>query len=117
MRLRDYARFGQFVLDDGVANGQRVVPAGWFAAAGSRQASIGRPGFGYGYQWWTQDSGAFAAQGIFGQGIFIDPSRQLVIAGVGNWPVATGATYGAQRQAFYQAVQASIDREVEAAAP
>lgn len=107
LRLRDYARFGQFVLD----GGRDVVPDGWFARAGTRQAEIGRPGFGYGYQWWTVDDGSFAAQGIFGQGIFIDPARQLVIASVGNWPSATDRTRGAQRQAFYRAVQAAVDAE------
>lgn len=112
MRLRDYARFGQFVLNDGVAaNGQRIVPEGWFATAGTKQAEIGRPGFGYGYQWWTYDDGSFAAQGIFGQGIFIDPARKLVIVGVGNWPTATDQRRGMARLAFYRSVQAQIDAE------
>jgi CubicO group peptidase (beta-lactamase class C family) len=112
MRLRDYARFGQFVLNDGVtANGQRIVPEGWFAAAGTKQAEIGRPGFGYGYQWWTYDDGTFAAQGIFGQGIFIDPARKLVIVGVGNWPTATDQRRAMLRIGFYRAVQAHVDAE------
>lgn len=112
MRLRDYARFGQFVLNDGVAaNGQRIVPEGWFAAAGTKQAEIGRPGFGYGYQWWTYDDGSFAAQGIFGQGIFIDPARKLVIVGVGNWPTATDQRRAMSRLLFYRSVQARIDAE------
>lgn len=115
MRLRDYARFGQFVLGGGVAGGRQVVPEGWFAAAGTKQAEIGRPGAGYGYQWWTYDDGSFAAQGIFGQGIFIDPARRLVIAGVGNWPTATDPQLGGERLAFYRAVQALIDREAAAA--
>lgn len=109
MTLRDYARFGQFVLDDGVAGGQRVVPDGWFDAAGHKQADIGRPGFGYGYQWWTMDDGAFAAQGIFGQGIFIDRARGLVIAGVGNYEHATDPVMARHRQAFYMAVRAAVD--------
>lgn len=111
MRLRDYGRFGLFVLGGGRASGQQVVPDGWYAAAGTKQAEIGRPGFGYGYQWWTYDDGSFAAQGIFGQGIFIDPARNLVIAGVGNWPTATDRERGAERLAFYRSVQQSIDRE------
>lgn len=115
MRLRDYARFGQFVLGGGVAGGRQVVPEGWFAAAGTKQAEIGRPGAGYGYQWWTYDDGSFAAQGIFGQGIFIDPARRLVIAGVGNWPTATDPQLGGERLAFYRAVQQLIDREAAAA--
>jgi CubicO group peptidase (beta-lactamase class C family) len=105
MRLRDYARFGEFVRSGGAG----VVPDGWFEQAGRRQTGIGRPGFGYGYQWWTSDDGSFAAQGIFGQGIFIDPARRIVIAGVGNWPTATDRTLATQRQAFYEAVQRVVD--------
>ncbi|SFM08403.1 CubicO group peptidase, beta-lactamase class C family [Variovorax sp. OV329] len=82
---RDFARFGQFILDGAKANGQPVVPDGWLAQATTRQADIGYPGRGYGYQWWTYDDGSFSARGIFGQGIFIDPRRKLVIASNANW--------------------------------
>ncbi|NCP12134.1 MAG: serine hydrolase [Sphingomonadales bacterium] len=110
-RLRDYARFGLFVAEGGLAGGKRVVPEGWFAKAGTKQAEIGAPGRGYGYQWWTYDDGSFAAQGIFGQGIFIDPARKLVIASNGNWPVASDARLREHRDAFYRAVRSAIDRE------
>ncbi|MGP1283308.1 MAG: serine hydrolase domain-containing protein [Parasphingopyxis sp.] len=109
--VRDYARFGLFVLADGMIGEERVVPEGWFADATTRQADIGTPGRGYGYQWWTFDDGSFAAQGIFGQGIFIDPARNLVIASNGNWPVASDAGYRERRNAFYRAVQAAVDGE------
>ncbi|MEQ1641763.1 MAG: serine hydrolase domain-containing protein, partial [Novosphingobium sp.] len=78
---RDFARFGLFVLE----GGKGVVPADWFAQATVKQKDIGDPGHGYGFQWWTYDDGSFAAQGIFGQGIFIDPKRNLVIASNANW--------------------------------
>jgi CubicO group peptidase (beta-lactamase class C family) len=107
LRLRDYARFGQFALE----GARGVVPDGWFDRAGRSQTGIGRPGFGYGYQWWTVDDGSYAAQGIFGQGIFIDPARQLVIASVGNWPSATDRERAGARQLFYRTVQAAIDAE------
>lgn len=105
-RLRDYARFGQFVME----GGKGVVPDDWFAQATTKQADIGQRGRGYGFQWWTNDDGSYAAQGIFGQGIFIDPKRRLVIATNGNWPKATDPeTVGAERERFYDAVQAAID--------
>ncbi len=110
--LQDYARFGQFILDGGIAGGQRVVPDGWLDAATIKQADIAKPGRGYGYQWWTNDDGSFAAQGIFGQGIFIDPKRRLVIATNGNWAAATDeAGVGIDRERFYKAVQAALDQE------
>ena len=107
---RDMARFGQFILDGAQIDGASIVPEGWIASATTKQAGIGAPGRGYGYQWWTYDDGSYAAQGIFGQGIFIDPARDLVIASNSNWPEATGDDVGAQRQEFYKSVQAAVDR-------
>jgi CubicO group peptidase (beta-lactamase class C family) len=106
---RDFARMGLFVLANGVAGGQQIVPAEWFAAATHKQKDIGEPGKGYGYQWWTYDDGTVAAQGIFGQGIFIDPKRHLVIASNADWTRATEGPEGNAREAFYRRVQALID--------
>ena len=109
---RDYARFGQFILEGAQVGGEPVVADGWLQQATRKQADIGVPGRGYGYQWWTYGNGSFAARGIFGQGIFIDPQRQLVIVSNGNW--AGGARDAAamvERDAFYQAVQKAIDAE------
>lgn len=107
---RDYARFGLFVLGGGKGpDGKSIVPDDWFAQATTKQKDIGEPGHGYGYQWWTYDDGAVAAQGIFGQGIFIDPKRKLVIASNANWTRATEGPEPAAREAFYKQVQALVD--------
>lgn len=109
---RDYARMGQFILNGATVNGQSIVPDDWLAQATTKQTDIGTPGRGYGYQWWTYDDGSFTARGIFGQGIFIDPKRKLVIVSNANWgggardKVATEA-----RSAFYREVQKAIDDE------
>ena len=111
---RDYARFGLFMLGGGIAGGKQVLPEGWITEATHKQVDIGVPGRGYGYQWWTLDDGAYMAQGILGQSIFIDPNRQLVIAANSNWPQATdrqGGTQGKDRLAFYRQVQQAIDAE------
>ncbi|MEH6610647.1 MAG: serine hydrolase [Halioglobus sp.] len=109
---RDFGRFGLFILGGAMVDGKAVLPEDWIAQATNKQADIEVPGKGYGYQWWTYDDGSFAAQGIFGQGIFIDPKRKLVIASNSNWPKATDrATVGAQRDAFYKAVQTAVDAE------
>ena len=105
---RDYARVGLFILD----GARGVVPDGWLAEATTTRTGIGQPGRGYGYQWWTYDDGSYAARGIFGQGIFIDPKRKLVIVSNANW--AGGArdrTATASREAFYRAVQKAVDDE------
>ena len=109
---RDYARFGMFILGGGLVNGKVILPDGWIASATTKQADIGTPGKGYGFQWWTYDDGSYAAQGIFGQGIFIDPKRKLVIASNSNWPRATDPAGQDGREAFYKAVQKALDHEL-----
>ncbi len=114
---RDYARFGQFILEGARINGQSILPDGWLQQAGTRQADIGQPGRGYGYQWWTYDDGSFAARGIFGQGIFIDPRRELVIVSNANWAGGARDPQGTEaREAFYRAVQQAVDAEAPQAA-
>jgi CubicO group peptidase (beta-lactamase class C family) len=108
---RDFARFGLFILSGGQVEGKSLLPDGWIATATTKQTDIGAPGRGYGYQWWTNDDGSFAAQGIFGQGIFIDPKRRLVIASNSNWPSATDEASAQARAEFYKSVQAAIDGE------
>ncbi|MBN8509071.1 MAG: serine hydrolase [Burkholderiales bacterium] len=109
---RDFARFGLFILDGAVAGGRSVLPEGWLEQATTRRADIGRPGRGYGYQWWTYDDGSFAARGIFGQGIFIDPARKLVVASNANrGGGATDPVAEQAREAFYKAVQQAVDDE------
>lgn len=113
---RDYARMGLFILNGAMVKGTRIVPDDWWAEATTKRADIGQEGRGYGYQWWTYDDGSYAARGIFGQGIFIDPKRKLVIVSNANW--AGGArdkVASPAREAFYREVQEAID--AEAAAP
>ena len=109
---RDFARFGQFVLGGAKVGGQSVVAPEWLAEATTKRTDIGKPGRGYGFQWWTYDDGSFAARGIFGQGIFIDPKRRLVVAINADWAGgARDATADTAREAFYQAVRKAIDDE------
>lgn len=109
--LRDFARFGLFILEDGVIDGVATLPANWLSQATQKQTDIGKPGQGYGFQWWTFDDGSFTARGIFGQTLFIDPQRELVIAFNGNWPNASEAKLNAQRFDFIDEIRASIDEE------
>ena len=103
--LRDFGRFGLWVLE----GGGDTVPSGWFAEATRAHVKAGSAAYGYG--WWPQPDGSFAALGIFGQSILIDPQRKLVIVTLGDWPEATGATHTAARAAFWAKVKAAIDGE------
>ena len=108
----DYARFGLFILGGARTGGKSIVPEGWLADATSERTGIDRPGRGYGYQWWTYTDGTFAARGIFGQGIFIDPKRRIVIVSNADWGAgATDRVASEAREGFYRAVQKAIDDE------
>lgn len=85
MTLADFARLGQFALEDGVANGKRILPEGWIAQSTRRQIDNGRPApAGYGYFWWIGPE-AYEASGIYGQSIRVYPKDRLVIAVNSAW--------------------------------
>jgi CubicO group peptidase (beta-lactamase class C family) len=97
--LRDYARFGLLMLNDGVApGGERVLPVGWMREATAPSApnfhkDIGaRPRLdtsaftGYGYLWWVHHPGSFMALGAYGQWIHVEPADKLVFVMVGAMP-------------------------------
>jgi CubicO group peptidase (beta-lactamase class C family) len=103
--LRDFGRLGLWVMD----GGGESLPKGWFAEATRPQVQAG--GAAYGYGWWPQPDGSFAALGIFGQSILIDPPRKLVIVSVGDWAEATGPAHTKARAAFWSKVKAAVDAE------
>ena len=108
--LRDYGRVGQFLLDGGRARGKQVLPPWWIEEATSKQANIGEPNFGYGYQWWTESNGSYDAIGIFGQMIHVDPKHRLVIVTLSNWPKPTDDALSAKRRALVKRItEASAD--------
>lgn len=75
--LRDYVRLGLFALLEGaLPDGSKALPDGWMAE--STEPSKGHAG--YGYLWWLRGGGVYAASGIFGQAIHIDPANNVVIA-------------------------------------
>jgi CubicO group peptidase (beta-lactamase class C family) len=114
---RDFARLGLFIMDGARVDGRSIVPEGWLHEATTTQVAIGQPGRGYGYLWWTYADGSYAARGIFGQGIFIDPKRKLVIASNADWGGgASDRQASVAREAFYRAVQKAIDDETAARA-
>jgi CubicO group peptidase (beta-lactamase class C family) len=105
MTLRDYARFGQFMLDGGKAGGVAVLPPGWIADATTAHIPY-RGGQGYGYFWWIQPGG-YSADGVFGQQIFVFPEDRLVIAINSAWLKADDQDDWDAQDAFAQAIRAA----------
>lgn len=113
MPLRDFARFGQFVLEDGRINGESIVPDDWFKTATQIQVPLW-PGGGYGYGWWIFNGNSFEALGIHGQMIYIDPSRKLVIAINSAWPEAESNERHFAVANFVKSITDEIDKEKKA---
>jgi len=110
--LRDFARFGQFVIDSGQIQGRQVVPQGWFHAASENQIKIDDPLYGYGYQWWIRNQGSLDALGIHGQLIHTDPSRKLVVVIQSAWPESTNTQRSADQQKLLLKIVKQIDKEM-----
>jgi CubicO group peptidase (beta-lactamase class C family) len=109
--LRDYARFGQFILDGARIDGRSIVADGYLEAATHTQVTTTIPGRGYGYQWWTWGASGFAGVGIHGQLLHIDPARRLVVVVSAAWPDATSQARSDVRAELIRRISAAIDAE------
>ncbi len=82
LRSRDYARFGQMFLQDGMWNGRQIVPANWVRASTAPSAPTAPGAMQYGLQWWMPadaTEGEFLARGIYGQYIYVNRPLGVVI--------------------------------------
>lgn len=95
---RDWLRFGELYLRDGVWDGRRILPAGW-VDHGRRARSADPDGSWYGAHWWTDGSelGTFWAEGYEGQMVLVCPALDLVVARFGR-TVESGPVLGAWRE-------------------
>jgi CubicO group peptidase (beta-lactamase class C family) len=99
--LRDLARFGESIRNHGRFNGRQIVPSQFVeeVARGGDPAKFKPagyttlPGASYRHQWWITHNahGAYMARGVHGQGIYIDPKAEMVIARYASHPAAGNA--------------------------
>lgn len=83
LTTRDYALFGHMVANGGISFGKRIVSEAWIEESTTASAPTATGQIGYGYQWWVPvgaTEGQFMARGIYGQYIYIDRPRGVVIA-------------------------------------
>lgn len=121
--VRDYARLGFMLANDGLVAGHQVVSREHILdmTDASHQPPSFRPGqmqwhgrsyYGYGWQIWLLPGShrRFALQGIYGQAIFVDPELKLVMVHTAVGKDATGDAsnthLGAEREALFRGVVA-----------
>lgn len=105
--LRDFGRVGQMMLDGGVANGRRIVSAEWVRRSTQPRHPEDQRRGGYGLQWWTMaGSDAYAAIGLQGQFIYVDPATRTVIVKLSYFPPGDNSALDAETQAFMAAASA-----------
>ena len=112
--LRDLGRLGQLMLNGGVLNGERLFPQSAVASiqqGGDKQA-FAKAGYktleggSYHSMWWNfhNKHGAYAARGVHGQTIYVDPTAQMVIVRFSSFTVAKNAYIDPTSLPAYQAV-------------
>ncbi|WP_112323032.1 serine hydrolase [Oceanibium sediminis] len=112
--LRDMGRLGQLILDNGAWRGEQVLPEAAIARIreGGDPEAFARAGYellpdwSYRGMWWVShdDHGAFAARGVHGQTIWIDPTADMVIVRFASNPVAGNAANDPTSLPAYRAV-------------
>lgn len=110
--LRDYVRFALFMLEGAVVDGRSILPGGWMAEASLPREAGGQP-LNYGYMWWPVPSadgsfadGAFSARGIFGQYLYINPAKDLIIGVLSSRPKPKGSEAILDNDFFNSATEA-----------
>lgn len=112
--LRDLGRIGLLMLNEGTINGQRLFPeqvvadirAGGDRAAFAKAGYTTLPGGSYRSMWWVlhNEHGAFAARGVHGQTIYVDPTAAMVLVRFASFPAAKNAPIDPTSLPAYQAV-------------
>ena len=112
---RDYARVGLMALHGGQLNGQRIVSEAWMRESTTPDATFLKPNasngnLGYAYQWWVPggSDGAFMAMGIYGQMIYVNPRRSVVIVQTSAWKLPDEDASWAESVALMEAAAGKL---------
>jgi CubicO group peptidase (beta-lactamase class C family) len=94
LRSRDMAKFGHIYLNQGIWNGEQVVPQDWVNVS-TRKHNDGGPPIGeqYGYQFWIttiNEHSAYFAAGYGGQFIYVIPDLKIVVVITSNYDLDHG---------------------------
>jgi CubicO group peptidase (beta-lactamase class C family) len=103
---RDFARFGELYLHDGVVDGRRLLPEGWRDHARTFVAGD-EDGMDYGSHWWLwhDQPGSLACHGYEGQYCVVLPHKDLVLVHLGKCPADDRAELTSRLRAIVNSVE------------
>lgn len=115
--VRDYARVGLMMLQQGSLGDSHVVSAQWVHDSTTPDALYLQPqphgpagGFGYAYQWWIPpgNDGAFEAEGIYGQCVYVNPAKRVVIVQTSAWPEPVSGPLAEEQETVLEKIAADV---------
>lgn len=116
--MRDYVRFARLYLHEGAYNGEQILDREWVRASMDASEEFAKPGanndaynaIGYGYQWWIPEGnqGEFMAIGVYGQWIYVNPSKQVIIVKTSADPDFMEPGYELKHVEFFRAVAEAL---------
>lgn len=116
--LRDYARFARLYLNGGNWNGEQILDKDWVRDSMNASAEYSKPGansdaynaIGYGYQWWVPagDEDEFMAIGVYGQWIYVNPTKRVIIVKTSADPDFMEKGYELKHVEFFRSVADSV---------
>ena len=116
--MRDYVRFARLYLHEGAYNGEQILDREWVRASMDVSEEFAKPGanndaynaIGYGYQWWIPEGnqGEFMAIGVYGQWIYVNPSKQVIIVKTSADPDFMEPGYELKHVEFFRAVAEAL---------
>ena len=121
LSLRDLARFGEMMRNNGRVGGKQIIPAAAVAdsARGANREDFAKasyvmlPGWSYRNQWWVSHNanGAYSARGIHGQAVYVDPKAKMVVARFASHPLSANVNFDPTSLPAYAALADHLMRK------
>lgn len=121
--LRDFARLGELIRNDGLWHGEQIIPRqavrdiaqGGDKKVFAKSGLTALAGWSYRDMWWHTGNanGAFAARGVHGQTIYIDPTAEMVIVRFASHPVAANGANDPTSLPAYAAVAEHLLQKIQ----
>ena len=120
--LRDFGRFGQLYLDDGICDGKQIIPQDWIMDVRRGEHGLWSeerrkllPNGCYRNQFWIEDGTkeSFMCIGVFGQLIYIAPAYNMVVVKLSTWPDFLNDDFKVDTQLAIHAIAAELGKHVD----